>query len=154
MNFIQIAYSVSVPFILLMCFFGSKENRKFYINLLTISNILLIGYSIFLIRQLIGLYQLSKYLNIDTSTISRQIGANSIGVMLLMFLPFFSLISFLQKSRYFSLLLLFLLFWINPFFTWSSAEIFFNVLTYFCLFITGYSFLWLLNKLPNQSLEE
>lgn len=154
MSFIQIGYSITVPFILLLSFFGSKGMRLFSINLISISNILLIGYSIFLIRQLVGLYQLSRQLNIHEISIAKHLESGSFGLLLLILLPFFSLITFLQKSKYFSLLLLFLLYWNVPFFVWIKFGILFNFLIYFSLFISAYSLLWLFNKLPNQFIKE
>ncbi len=154
MSFIQIGYSITVPFILWLSFFGNKGMRLFSINLISISNILLIGYSIFLIRQLVGLYQLSRQLNIHEISIAKHLESSSFGLFLLILLPFFSLITFLQKSKCFSLLLLFLLYWNVPFFVWNKFGILFHLLTYFCLFISAYSLLWLFNKLPNQSIKK
>lgn len=154
MSFIQIAYSITVPFILLLSFFGSKAIKLFSINLISISNRLLIGYSIFLIRQLVGLYQLSKQLSINEISIVKHLESSDFGLLLMIVLPFFSLFTFFQKSKYFSLLLLFLLYWNVPFFVWNKFTIFFNLLTYFSLFISAYSLLWLFNKLPYQFKKE
>lgn len=154
MSFIQIAYSVTVPFILLLTFFGTKGIRLISINLISVSNILLIGYSIYLIRQLVGFYQLSRQLNMNEIGLAKNLESSSIGLLLLILLPFFSLIKLIQKSNYFSMLLLFLLYWNVPFFVWIKFGILFNFLIYFSLFISAYSLLWLFNKLPNQFIKE
>lgn len=154
MNFIQIAYCLTVPFLLFMSLFGSEKRKNTCINLLSVSNLLLIGYSFFLVRQIIGLYQLGRQFNIEFSSMTKPFGTGSLGLVLLILFPLFSLISSLRKNKYFSIILLILLYCNSSLLTLSGSGILQNILMYFCLFISGYSLLWLLHKLPYQSIKE
>jgi hypothetical protein len=150
MSFIQIAYCITVPLFLLLSLFPSC--RHFFMNALVVSNLLLVGYSMFLIRQLYALYQLARQLGFDTVKMEESVYlVDAIRLLLIIFLPFFSLIGRLQKNRLFSILLVFLLYWNNPVFTWNTFDLFSKIPAYFCLLCSGYALLWLLNKLPYQS---
>jgi hypothetical protein len=151
MEFIQIAYCVTIPFLFFLTYTGNQNSRHFFINVLAVSNLLMIGYSFFLVKQLLGFYQLGKQLNIDFIKINGGIDGNIIRLVLIILLPFLSLIRRVQKSRLFSLVLLVLLYNNNPVFTWNSFDLFTKIPGYFCLLCSGYALLWLLNKLPYQS---
>jgi hypothetical protein len=150
MSFIQIAYCITVPFFLLFSLFPGY--RHFFMNVLVVSNLLLVGYSMFVIRQLYALYQLAKQLGLDTVKVDMSdYVVDTIRLLLIIVLPFFSLTGRFQKSRFFSILLVFLLYWNNPVFTWNTFDLFSKIPAYFCLLCSGYALLWLLKKLPYQS---
>ena len=150
MSFIQIAYCITVPVFLLLSLFPLY--RHFFMNLLVVSNLLLVGYSILLIRQLYGLYQFAKQLGFDTSSMRGSVDIIEIARMVLVILlPFFSLIAWFQRNRIFSIVLLLLLWWSNPAHTWNTFDLFSKIPAYFCLLCSGYALLWLLKKLPYQS---
>lgn len=151
MEFIQVAYCVTVPFLFFLSWIGSPHSRHISINLLVVSNILLIGYSIFLARQLYGYYQLAKFLHLDYMKMSHGMEWVMIRSGLIIILPFLSLIRGVQKNRLFCLLLLAILYWNSPLFTWNTYDLFIKIAGYFCLLCSGYALLWLLNKLPYQS---
>lgn len=148
MEFIKIAYCITVPFLLVLSVIGWKQNS---INLLAVTNILLIGHSVFLTRQLIGMYQLMKSFSIEYyDFLSGQQGL-IIRMMAVILLPLFSLHSFFRKNRVFSLGLVILLYIIFPLSTWNTYDLAFKILPYLCLLCSAYALLWLLNKLPYQS---
>ena len=150
MSFIQIAYCITVPVFLLLSLFPLY--RHFFMNVLVVSNLLLVGYSILLIRQLYGLYQFTKQLGFDTSSMRGSVDIIEIARMVLVILlPFFSLIAWFQRNRIFSIVLLLLLWWSNPAHTWNTFDLFSKIPAYFCLLCSGYALLWLLKKLPYQS---
>ncbi|MEO8173933.1 MAG: hypothetical protein ABI581_12645 [Sediminibacterium sp.] len=151
MEFIQVAYCVTVPFLFFLTWVGDQGNKHFYINTIAVSNILLIGYSVFLVQQLLGYYQLAKFLHIDFMKMLGGMEWIIIRSALIIILPCFSLIRAVQKNRLFCLLLLALLYWNSPVFTWNTYGLFTKTAGYFCLLCSGYALLWLLNKLPHQS---
>ncbi|MDB5210333.1 MAG: hypothetical protein JWQ30_1160 [Sediminibacterium sp.] len=151
MEFIQVAYCVTVPFLFLLTWIGAQSSRHFFVNTIAVSNILLIGYSIFLFQQLLGYYHLAKALHIDYMKLAHGMGSIIIRSTLIIVLPFLSLIRVVQKSRLFCLILLALLYWNSPVFTWNTYDLFAKIAGYFCLLCSGYALLWLLNKLPYQS---
>ncbi|MEO7531353.1 MAG: hypothetical protein ABIS69_08080 [Sediminibacterium sp.] len=150
MDFIQIAYCVTIPFLFILTWVGRQGNQYFFRNLIAVSNFLLIGYAIFLVRQMLGLYHLSKVLHIDYMKMTDGIGMTMVRLLLIVFLPLFSLLPFTQKSRFFCLLILGLLYWNNPVFTWNTYDLFTKIPAYFSLLCSAYALLWLLNKLPYQ----
>lgn len=150
MEFIQVAYCVTIPLILLLTWFGKKHSRGFSKNLLAVSNLLLIGHSIFLTRQLMGFYFLVKQYG-ELPTKPEPIDAAGVRLLLLMILPFFSLIGPVRRNGLFTLVMLVLLYWHHPVFTWNTFDLFTKIAVYFCLLCSGYALLWLLKKLPYQS---
>ncbi len=149
MEFIQVAYCVTVPFLFLLIWISKQKH--FFGNVLAVSNLLLIGYAVFLFRQLLGYYQLAKELHIDYLKMGMGMEWTIIRSGLIIILPFLSLISRVQKSRLFCLLLLVLLYWNNPVFTWNTYDLFTKIAGYFCLLCSGYALLWQFKKLPYQS---
>jgi hypothetical protein len=149
MEFIQIAYCVTVPVLLLLSWLGSR--KYFFMNVLAVSNLLLIGYSYFLIRQLIGLYQLSKQFHIPHQKTDVLLDLSMLRLFLVVILPILSLVPRINKSHLFSIVLLTLLYWNTPLFSWNSYDLFTKIPMYVCLLCSGYALLWLLNKLPYQS---
>ena len=149
MSFIQIAYCITVPIFLLFSLFSAY--RHFLMNVLVVSNLLLVGYSMFVTRQLYALYQLAKQLGFDHFKMESVYGVDALRLLLIIVLPFFSLIDGFQKSRLYSMLLVSLLYWNNRVFTWNTFDLFSKIPAYFCLLCSGYALLWLLKKLPYQS---
>jgi hypothetical protein len=150
MSFIQIAYCTTVPLFLLVSLF--PQYRHSFINLMVVSNLLLVGNSIFLVRQFIELYQIAKYFHFTLAEMRDDVPVTDmIHVALIILLPFFSLLGWVKKNRHFSVFLLVLLYWGYPVHTWNTYDLFSKIPGYFCLLCSGYALLWLLNKLPYQS---
>jgi hypothetical protein len=148
MEFIKIAYCATIPLLLLVSVIGWKKNS---INILAVTNILLIGHSFFLAKQLIGTYQLVKSFSIDYSDFLSGQQGFIIRLLAIIILPLLSLHSFFRKSRLFSLGLAVLIYTVFPLSTWNTYDLAFKILPYLCLLCSGYALLWLLNKLPYQS---
>jgi len=150
MAFIQIAYCISVPVLLLLSWFS--KSRHFFMNVLAVSNLLLIGYGVFLIRQLTGWYQLAKQLHIDHARLDAYLSTiDKVRLSLIVLLPLLGFIRIVQKSRAYSIVLLSLVYWNNPVHYWNTYDLFDKIAVYFCLLCSGYALLWLLKKLPYQS---
>ena len=151
MEFIKTAYCVTIPFLFLLLLFGNLQWKKYSSNVLAISNILLIGHSVFFARQLLSGYQLMKSFSIDYHRFFTGEHALIVRVMLVVIMPLFSLYSLFRKNKWFSLLLLLLLYSVFPYSSWNSYDLLFKIPAYLCLLCSAYALLWLLNKLPYQS---
>ena len=151
LEFIKIAYCVSIPLLLLFSFIPFSGWNKYALNLISLSNILLIGYSFYLGWQLLALYQFAKQFGIEYKSMSRSEMGMMIKLSLIFLLPFLSLHAGIRRNRIFTLALLVLLFWVFPPFSWNVFAIGYKIPAYFCLMCSAYALLWLLNRLPYQS---
>ena len=150
MEFIKIAYCISFPILLFIILSRQYPWRNYAINLLAISNILLIGNSIFLLRQLMGMYQLGKQFFVINTSQTIELNGMMIRILLVIFLPFLAFHKYFRSNLLFSLLLAVLVYWTFPYFTWNTFDLFFKILGYLCLLCSVYAFCWLFNKLPFQ----
>ncbi|HVZ24503.1 MAG TPA: hypothetical protein VG842_00510 [Sediminibacterium sp.] len=117
-----------------------------------VNNLLLIPYAILLWQQLWSFYHAYRYFaahippghsSMIPYDMLLRLGAMSL-------LPFFSLLRRFRENLYFSLLLLLLVVWQNPPFTWNLYAIELKIPAYLSLFCAVYGLLWLLKQLPQQ----
>ena len=159
MEFIQIAYCILAPFLLIVAYLHYNEKIKHLgANLLATVNVLLPFYSVFIFRQLLGLYHLTKQaadlLGADKPGVPADLQwffARQVAVIVL---PFLFLLKKLQTNILLTGLLLILLFWDHPVAVWNTYDLVFKIGSYFFLFCSGYALLWLTNLLPYQSSPE
>jgi hypothetical protein len=151
MQFIQVAYCTTVPLLLVWVWLAGKSSGKIILNGLAVFNFLLIGYSLFLMRQLLGLYQLAQQFQVNDGVRTATLDIPTARVLLIAVLPLFFVYKPLRKSRLLSLLLLILLYWNNPVHSWNNYDLFTKIPVYLSLFSSGYALLWLLKQLPHQS---
>jgi hypothetical protein len=152
MEFIKIAYCVTVPLLLIFTLVNHTSFQKCSNNLIAISNILLIGNSIFFAKQLIGGIRLMQSLHIDYTHIFSEQHGLMIRAVLVILLPLLSLHRFFRKNRIFTIVLLVLLYSVFPFSSWNTYDLVIKIAMYLCMLCSGYALLWLLNKLPYQSI--
>lgn len=151
MQFIQVAYCITIPLLLLGLLLASGSVRKIFTNLLAVSNLLLIGYSIFLVRQLVALYQFSRQFQLKQPEQVFQPDITTIRLLLVIFFPWCFLYRPLRQSRWYSLLLLLLLYWNDPVYSWNGYGLFTKIPVYLSAWCSAYALLWLQNQLPYQS---
>ncbi len=151
MEFIKIAYCISIPILLMISWFSGSKWNHFALNVIAVSNILLMGNSIFLVWQLLGFYHLGKQFNDNYNYHFSMINIPFLRLLLLIIIPFTSLFSNIRKNRGVSIILLFLLYWNFPFSSWNTYDLLFKIPGYLCLLCSAYALAWLLNKLPFQS---
>ena len=151
LEFIKIAYCVSIPLLLLLSFITIAGLNKHAINLISLTNILLIGYSFYLGWQLLAMYQLARQFSSGQHSMSYTDSGILIRMGLVMLLPLLSLQPRIRANRIFTFALLALLFWVFPPFSWNVYGIGYKIPAYFCLLCSAYALLWLLNQLPHQS---
>ncbi len=159
MDFIDTAYAFFAPVVLLCCLFFKNNNKIIAINLLAVTNILLILYSVFVARQLYALYVFGERFSTANPAYNMSVGWFEMRLILLLFLPMFFLSKKLSANIFLTLTMLLLLWWsptqqiivdqkfsVHPFYSW--IDWLFKILNYICLLISGYALLWLLKKLP------
>lgn len=151
MEFIKIAYCVTIPILLLFIWISRFGLKNYAINLLAVSNILLIGNAVFLVWQMIGIYLLKKQFSMHYSHNFNLIDGFMIRIHLLIFLPFLCLNRHFRKSQLFALVLLALLYWTFPASSWNGYGLIFKIPGYLCLLCSVYALCWLFSKLPYQS---
>lgn len=154
MQFIQVAYCTTVPLLLMVLWVTRRSDKKVLLNILAVSNFLLIGYSLFLIRQLVGLYQLSQQFQVNDRVGRVTIDLPVVRLLLVILLPIFFLYKPLRHNRLLTLVTLVLLYWNNPVYSWNDYDLFTKIPVYLSLFSSGYALLWLLKQLPHQSRKE
>jgi hypothetical protein len=151
MEFTKIAYCSGIPVLILLSWISRYGLKKYCINLIAVSNVLLIGYAVYLVRQLFGLYHLAKQLYGDFNHIPYHYIGLMIHLLLIIFLPLLALHGQVRKNRVFTVALLLLLYSAFPVSSWNLYDIPFKILSYLCLLCSAYALAWLLNKLPYQS---
>jgi hypothetical protein len=151
MEFIKIAYCISIPVLLLIIWISRSIWNQYAVNVLAVTNILLIGNSIFLVWQLMGFYLLSKQFSFGRTYQFDFMDISFFRLLLVMIIPFASLFPDFRKSKAFSITLLLFVYWNFPFSTWNTYDLLFKIAGYLCLFCSAYALAWLLNKLPFQS---
>jgi hypothetical protein len=170
--FINVAYACSIPFLLLTYFVGNKKYQPTIYQLIAVSNHLLIIYSWYLLYKFYQLIQWTLSLNIPlTDNIKNQpieISWFQIKFILLIVLPYLFLFKKLAANKWLTIILLILLQWdvvvdlfqnliINHhtagILFYTPYLLFFKILNYIALFIAVYALLWLLKRLPHQSVK-
>lgn len=154
MQFIQVAYCTTVPLLLITQWVTPKPYSNLLRNILAVSNFLLIGYSLFLIRQLVGLYQLSQQFQVNDTAGRFTMDLPAVRLMFVIILPVLFLYKPLRHSRPLTWVILILLYWNNPLYSWNDYDLFTKIPVYLSLFSSGYALLWLLKQLPHQSRKE
>lgn len=150
LEFIKISYCVSIPLLLLVSWLSYESWKKYSVNLISISNILLIGYSFYLGWQLLAIYRLAKQFSVNHPLMEQPL-TGIIGPVWVCLLPLLSLHSGMRRNRLFTMGMVGLLFSVFPPFSWNVYDIGFKIPAYFCLMCSAYALLWLLNQLPHQS---
>ncbi len=159
MEFIQIAYCCITPFLLIVAYLHYDEKvKQLGANFLVAANVLLTFYSVFLFRQMLGLYHIAKQaaemFGVTQPAAPAELQwffARQVAVIIL---PFLFLWRKLQANILLTALALVLLFWDHPVAIWNTYDLVFKIASYFFLFCSGYALLWLLNLLPYQSSPE
>lgn len=147
--FIQIAYVCTLPLLIGLLFIDSKRANVYH-RLIAVSNLLLIGYSVFLIRQLIGLYQLSSLFPLVHSKGLENMDFSMIRLFAVMVVPIFTVIRKVRENLFFPIFMVVLLFWNSPLPTWNIYLLWIKIPAYISLFSTAYALLWLFHKMPDS----
>jgi hypothetical protein len=150
-EFIKIAYCILVPLLLLITFLNRKPAARYAYNLLATINVLLIGHSIFLTRQVKGVYDLAQAFGLHYGSFFKDNYGLLIRLTLIVLLPLLSLFRVFRINRWYSLSLLILLYWVFPVSSWNLFDLPVKIAAFGCLWCAAYALFWLLNQLPYQS---
>lgn len=145
------AYCLSQPLLLLLSFSSHQRLRNAAHNLLAVSNLALIGYTVFLNRQVYALYLLGKQLHMQLISWKDYFSPALFMVGLCMTLPSLALFYRIRGSRVYTALMLALLYLTFPPFSWNITGAAMKTAYYACVLCSVYALLWLLKMLPNQS---
>lgn len=128
--------------------------RQILIDCRTTIQCTLMLYSLFLVRQIIGLYQLTRLLKMNHAE-KDYFGTSMFEMLLMIVLPFFLLVKKIREGFFMGILLWLLLLHaqMQKEFLFLGAGIFFvnAVLFYLCLLTAIYALIWLLNQPVNSS---
>lgn len=153
--FIAIAYLFVFPATLLAILLLKGRQQQIAGNLLAVVNLSMLVYSLYEVRQLIGLLQFALELGISPLEATAP-GGYMYLLMLLIILPFLFLKRSWSANKIIGCLIWLLLVALhtslsmgdNPF------QLLFSILFYLCLLCTAYALLWLLKRLPGPSASE
>jgi hypothetical protein len=147
-------YLFLFPLLLVATLILPFSYRKIALNLRTAVQVSLIVYSFFLIRQLIGLYQLTKLLKISHREMD-FFGGSMVEMLLIIILPFLFLYKKIRKGYLCGLII-----WMILLHAQQQQELLFlggaillvnDILFYISLLTAIYALLWLLNKSTTSS---
>lgn len=154
--FISTAYLILFPLLLMMVQLASFSYRKFSLNLRASTQFSLIFYSLYLVRQLIGLYQFRKMFHMPAASLD-YLSSGLIEMVLIILLPFLFLIKRVLHSWIIGFLIWILLLhstlrqkWILQF---DGLQMINAILFYISLLTAIYALLWLLKKFKSFSLQ-
>lgn len=149
-EFVKIAYAVTVPVLLTASMFTASRYGRTALNIMAVSNLLLIINSWFLGKQLYGFYELAQSLNLQPPKDIEPDYRLALDVYGVLLLPLLSCFRVIRNSRLFTLVLLLLLYDFYKPASWYLYDMSAKVIMYVCLLCIGYATLWLLNHLPHQ----
>ena len=153
-SFFEIAYSLVVPFLLVIVWTAGTPAAGYARAVLASVNLLMVIYAVFIVRQAIGIMQLMKSLGV-TITVAEHTSlwppdSVTIRFIVLILLCLLFLFGKFRSSGILSLAMLALLYRDHPASTWNTFDLFFKILNYICLLCSAYALLWLLGLLPFQ----
>lgn len=154
MAFIEPAYAFTAPLLLLCSWLGLRSYRRYAKALLAATNLVFIGYSIFLINQLIELARLGQELMRRAGVKADELppfepDAYFFRLTALIILPWFFFIRRVRNTPWLSIIIL-LIIAAGGTGSWNYFGLFFKILHYASLLCAVYALLWLLKELPFQ----
>ena len=153
--FIQIAYCCTIPLLLILSLPIVSPSAVLLSNrLIATSNLLLVLFSLFLIKQIKELYQLAK----QTYLLPNNTGNNFfsytdgffIRQILIILLPCFFIFKRWRNNKLLTLAIVLLLYWNNPVAVWNYYNLIIKIPEYLSLFSVVYALLWLSNQFKYQ----
>jgi hypothetical protein len=151
-QFIGIAYFYLLPFLFSAWIFLPVQKKRFVIRVISIMQFSLLFYSVFLVRQMIGLWQFSKLVGISQGGY-RPSFISMLPILLLVVLPFFFLNRGWMNRIWSAILFWCIILFQNGWPTMIDLPIYIGIkiLFYLSLLIALYALVWLYKKFPDQS---
>lgn len=153
MVFINVAYATTVPLLLLVTWLGNAWWKKYAIAVLSVTNLLLILHSLFIARQLLGMFWLAKavtaQLNLQSYPLPYHTDWFTIRLALMLLLPFLFLYRKYRNNVWISAGMLLL--YGGMLDGWGNhGNLVLKILNYLSLLCGAYALLWLRKLLPFQ----
>lgn len=150
LEFIKTAFCAAIPLLLLLSRFRTMIAGRVSANLLAVFNVLLIGQSVFLARQLLAVYLLTRTMGDRPGPFMQDNTWLIIRLGLIVILPLLTIWRDIRNNPWFSVIMLLLLYWVFPPWTWNLFDLPVKIASFFSMLCSAYALLWLLNKLPHQ----
>lgn len=154
MAFIEIAFAVTAPFLILFSWWKQFRYHKFAKAILSATCLITIVYAVFLVQQLIDMAQLAQELIKQSGIKIEDLppvepDAFFYRLMSMIILPWLFLIRKCRNTPWLAILLLAVIY-SGGTGSWNDYNLLFKVLHYLCLLCAVYALLWLLRELPFQ----
>lgn len=154
MAFIEIAFAVTAPFLILLSWWKQFHYHKYAKALLSATCLITIAYAVFLIQQLVKMAQLAQELIKQSGMKMDNLppfepGAFFYRLMCMMILPWLFLIRKCRNTPWLAIILLVVIY-TGGTGSWNQYDLIFKVLQYLSLLCAVYALLWLLRELPFQ----
>lgn len=154
MAFIEMAFAVTAPLLLLLSWWKKFRYHTYAKALLAASCLIMIAYSVFLVNQLITMAQLAQELIKQSGMKMEAIppfepDAFFYRLMSMIILPWLFLIRKCRNTPWLAIVLLVVIY-TGGTGSWNHYDLLFKVLQYLCLLCAVYALLWLLRELPFQ----
>lgn len=154
MAFIEMAFAVTAPLLLLLSWWKNFPYQSYAKALLAASCLIMMVYSVFLVNQLITMAQLAqeliKYSGMKIETLPPfEPDAFFYRLMSMIILPWLFLIRKCRNTPWLPMVLLIVVY-TGGTGSWNQYDLLFKVLNYLSLLCAVYALLWLLRELPFQ----
>ncbi len=154
MEMIPHIYIILLPLLLAGYFFCGRTGKKYMPDILSTLNLLILLFSFYSARRLIGIIQLLRSLNGNNALAMPLLNWKDEFVLMQagrVLLPLFFLIPAVRKNFIFSGLVYVLFFWSSTFLLTDMATVFSSIAYCMSLFAATFALLWLLKKQPSQN---
>lgn len=154
MAFIEMAFAITAPFLILFSWWRQFRYRTYAKALLSASCLIMIIYAVYLLQQLVRMAQLAqewiKQAGIKMTELPPfEPDAFFYRLMGMIILPWLFLIRKCRNTPWLAMILLGMIY-SGGTGSWNDFDLLFKVLNYLCLLCAVYALLWLLQELPFQ----
>lgn len=154
MAFIEMAFAVTTPVWIFLSWWRTFPYHRYAKAVLSATNLILTIYSIFLVKQMIGMAQWAQELIRQSGIQIKDLppfepDAFFYRLMCMIILPWLFLVRKCRNTPWLSLVLLGIIY-SGATGSWNTYDLLFKVLHYLSLLCAVYALLWLLKELPFQ----
>lgn len=154
MAFIEMAFAITVPFLLLFSWWKQFRYQAYAKALLSASCLIMIIYAVYLLQQLVRMAQLAQEWIRQAGIKMNELppfepDAFFYRLMGMIILPWLFLIRKCRNTPWLAIILLGVIY-SGGTGSWNDFDLLFKLLNYLCLLCAVYALLWLLRELPFQ----
>lgn len=154
MAFIEIAFAVTAPILILLSWWKQFRYHRYAKSVLSATCLITIAYAVYLVQQLVKMAQLAQELIKQSGMKMDNLppfepDAFFYRLMCMIILPWLFLIRKCRNTPWLAIILLSVIY-TGGTGSWNQYDLVFKVLQYLCLLCAVYALLWLLRELPFQ----